>query len=150
MRFSICLLRCFVAPSVLSLGATLANASLVEATAPGAFSPALNNLGALSQQNVLGMVALSTPLVTSGGVTLQAGLPYLMTVNGNFDLTLWNFVTTLGALQANAPLSLAQGHLNTLLMTSSNNNVIPLPAAGWLFASGLAALGVALRKRRSA
>lgn len=107
----------------------------------------LDATGAFAQQNVLGLVTLSTPLVTTGGVPLQAGRPYLMTVNGNFDLTLWNFVVTVGALQSSLPLQLAQGNISNLFAVPNNSNVVPLPAAGWLFLGGLATMGAALRRR---
>lgn len=140
--------------------AASAQASLVQATAsgPAALSatlltpPALtmDPTAALAAQNMLGVVTLSMPLVVNTSMTLQAGNPYLMTVNGNFDLSLWSFVTTLGALQGNLPLTLAQGNLINLLTPPNSSNVIPLPAAGWLFISGVAALGLAVRKRRQA
>ena len=151
----------FVASAAL---AAAAQASLVEATAFGSAAPAalaaqgatlmtapalaMDPTAGLAAQNMLGVVTLSVPLVVNTSLSLQAGNPYLMTVNGNFDLSLWSFVTTLGALQGNNPLNLAQGNLINLLTPPNSSNVIPLPAAGWLFISGMAALGLAARRRR--
>lgn len=140
-----------------ALGCAPARASLVETTgianstggaSIGSAPLAADPTSALAAQNMLAWVSLSVPLVTSGAVPLQTGNSYLVTPSGNFDLSLWSFVTTLGALQGNLPLNLAQGHIVNLLTTPTNSNVVPLPAAGWLFVSGLSVVVVALRKRR--
>lgn len=132
------------------LMAASAHAALIE-PANGVVSPSvsLNTSGAVTGQTVLGQLTLSLPATTSTGQPIVVNQPFLLTLNSNFELTLWNFITTINAQQAGQMLGVAQGNMGNIqyAFNAPNNGVVPLPAAGWLFLSGLAGIWGLLRKR---
>jgi hypothetical protein len=72
-------------------------------------------------------------------------------LDSSFELTLWNFVTTIRAFQNGQTLLTARGNMATIeYVLGGTATVVPLPAAGWLFVSGLALLGAVARRRRAA
>jgi hypothetical protein len=91
-----------------------------------------------------------TPQAPGGAALVAAGIPYLeyANVNGNFELTLWNFIITISAAQNGLPLIVAQGNMGNIPGGNVGTGVVPLPASGWLFASGLVGGALALRRRR--
>jgi len=124
-----------------SLASTAASAS-----AAGPSASLLTTPSALP--SLLGLLTVTAPS-SSGTVTQN----YLLTLNSSFELTLWNFIVTLRAHQNGAPLGVALGNLNNINFTLNPNatvSEIPLPAAGWLFLTGLAGLAAALRRRGAA
>ena len=136
----------------------VARADLVSATnptSPLAASASFTPAGALvlpgtlgNSQNLLGTLLVNVPGVAGAASTTQ---PYLLTSNERFELSLWNFVVSIRAQQNNLPLLVANTNLaNVGFNLGSNAAAVPLPAAGWLFCSGLAALvGTAWRRRRA-
>jgi hypothetical protein len=146
-----------------------AMASLVETTplsAPVTFiDPSAS--GRLTITPTAGGQVLSTSVGSSGnalatlsgnlppGITAQSvapGLPSyaLLSFGNGFELTLWNFITTIRAQQNGQTMLTARGNMATIeyVLGGAATTVVPLPAAGWLFLSGLAAL--ALLRRRGA
>jgi len=97
---------------------------------------------------MLGVLTVNVP--TGNGNSTRN---YLLTLNNNFELTLWNFIVTLNAQQNGQPIDAALGNLNNITNTLTPNTSvgeIPLPAAGWLFLTGLAGLAAARVRRRTA
>lgn len=128
--------------------AALIDQATVTADAVNQLSVTLDTSGA--GQTVLGVLNLNipsdiTPFGANSGsnrpVALGLSQPYLLTLNKNFELTLWNFVKTVGAQQTNLPMELAALNLTTLQNTlAAEVAAVPLPAAGWLFVTGLLGL----------
>lgn len=87
----------------------------------------------------------------SAGSTPALGVtrPYLVTLSDNFELTLWNYVTSARAQQSSDPLAVAQGTANTLNQTL-DASAVPLPGSAFLMLTGLLGFaGMKMKKRNT-